>query len=155
MKDNGLQDPELQTYHRSLKYTGNFFLSEILESDYFHTVTTGDYIEIYPLFYTDEISSDYKDILIKSPYYLRVPSDFKGLITFKGNDDQVGDSKDFELRDEGDYYTIIIYNAVTYEILPNQAYTIQYAEHDDVTRITGDNGYDTFIPLEEDFEVVL
>ena len=77
MYNNGLQDTELQSYHKSLKYTGNFFLSDILNSEYFKTEEKGEYITIYPLFYTDEITTDWDNVFINSPYMISVPKDLK------------------------------------------------------------------------------
>ena len=53
MYDNGLQDPELQMYHKEIKFSINLFLQDILEgtfSEYFHTVTDNGYVHIYFFF---------------------------------------------------------------------------------------------------------
>ena len=155
MYNNGLQDPELQSYHKSLKYTGNFFLSEILENDYFKTVENGDYITIYPLFYTDEILTDWDNVFIDSPYMITVPKGFKGLITFKGDDGQEVKNKTYTIAKQNGYWIIVIYNADTCEILTNQTFTIEYTNYESETYTTRDNGYYTFIAKEDSFEVVL
>lgn len=152
---NKLQDKELQAYHKSVRYTGNFFLSDILNNSYFKTVKTGEYITIYPLFYTDEIFTDWDNVFIDSPYMITVPEDFKGLICFRGNDGQSVENREYTIEKRGDYYTIVIYNADTCEILPNQSFTVKYDNFDEKNYVTMDNGYFTFTVLEDSFEVIL
>ena len=157
MKDNGLQDSELQTYHHSLEYTGNFFLSEILESSYFITETDDTHTKIYPTFYCTEISTDHQDqVMINSPYMIIVPNDFKGLIHFQGNDGQTITTKDYDLVDNDTYYTIAIYDDKTKEVLPNQTFTISYTgDYADETYTTTSIGYWSFVPKNDSFEVII
>jgi len=155
MYNQGLHNSDLQSYHKSLKYSGNFFLSDILASGFFKTVEDGDFIKIYPLFYTDEIRTDWDNVYIDGTYMIIVPKGFKGLLTFIGNDEQVVKNKSYTIAKENGYYTIVIYNADTCEILPNQSFKIVYENFDEETYTTADNGYFTFMAQEDNFTVVV
>ena len=151
MYDNGLQDPELQEYHKELKFSINLFLPDILEgtfSEFFLTKTNGNYITIYPLFYTDTISIDDDKGVVDSPYKIIVPSDYTGLITFYGDDGQIVESKRKFVNEDDGYCTVMIYNAKTREFIPNQEYIVEYPNYPMETLSTGDNGYGGFIKRE-------
>ena len=155
MYNQGLHNPDLQPYHNGLKYTGNFFLSDILASSFFKTVEDGDFIKIYPLFYTDEIRTDWDNVYIDGTYMIIVPKGFKGLLTFIGNDEQIITNKSYTIAKESNYYVIVIYNADTCEILPNQQFKIEYTNFDEENYTTANNGYFTFIAKEDSFNVVV
>lgn len=156
--DNGLQDPELQEYHKEIKFSINLFLPDILEgtfSDYFKTDVIGDYVHIYPLFYTDTISIDDNRGIVKSPYKIIVPVGYTGLITFYGDDGQVIESKRKYVSESDGYVTVMIYNAKTREFIPNQEYMVEYPNNPIVKLATGRNGYGGFIKLEDGYNVVI
>lgn len=155
MYNQGLYDPDLQPYHKSLKYTGNFFLTDILNSSFFKTVEDGEFIKIYPLFYTDEIRTDWDNVYIDGTYMIIVPKGFKGLITFIGDDGQVVKNKSYTIAKENGYYTLVIYNEDTCEILPNQSFKIVYSDSEETSYVTRDNGYFTFVAKNDDFNVVI
>lgn len=158
MYDNGLQDPELQEYHKEIKFSINLFLQDILTgtfSEYFQTETIGDYIHIYPIFYTDVISIDDDKGVVDSPYKIIIPSDYTGLITFYGDDGQVVESKRKYVNEADGYVTVMIYNAKTREFIPNQEYMVEYPNNPIVKLSTGNNGYGGFIKLEDNYNVVI
>ena len=158
MYENGLQDPELQEYHKEIKFSINLFLQDILEgtfSEYFHTVTDNGYVHIYPLFYTDEISIDDDSGVVLSPYKIIVPVGYTGLITFYGDDGQVVESKRKYVSESDGYVTVMIYNAKTREFIPYQDYMVEYPNNPIVKLSTGRNGYGGFIKLEDGYNVVI
>lgn len=158
MYDNGLQDSELQKYHKEIKFSINLFLQDILVgtfSDYFKTETINDYVHIYPLFYTDTISIDDNKGIVLSPYKIIVPIDYSGLITFYGEDGQTVESKRKYVSESDGYVTVMIYNAKTREFLPYQNYMVEYPNHPVMKLSTGRNGYGGFIKLENNYNVVI
>lgn len=158
MYDNGLQDPELREYHKELKFSINLFLPDILQgtfSSFFQTTQVGDYITIYPLFYTDTISIDDDSGVVDSPYKITVPSDYTGLITFYGDDGQIVEAKRKFVNESDGYCTVMIYNAKTREFIPNQEYMVEYPNHPIEYYSTGDNGYGGFIKRESGYNVVI
>lgn len=158
MYDNGLQDSELQMYHKEIKFSINLFLQDILVgtfSDYFKTETLNGYVHIYPLFYTDTISIDDDKGIVLSPYKIIVPVGYTGLITFYGEDEQVIESKRKYVNESDDYVTVMIYNAKTREFLPYQQYMVEYPNHPIQKLSTGKNGYGGFIKLEDNYNVVI
>jgi hypothetical protein len=158
MYDNGLQDPELQMYHKEIKFSINLFLQDILTgtfSEYFKTETLGGYVHIYPLFYTDKISIDDDKGIVFSPYKIVVPVGYTGLITFTGEDEQIVESKRKYVNESDGYVTVMIYNAKTREFLPYQNYMVEYPNYPVVRLSTGKNGYGGFIKLEDDYNVVI
>lgn len=158
MYDNGLQDSELREYHKELKFSVNLFLADILDSDFtefFQIDDGGDYITIYPLFYTNTISIDDDSGVVNSPYKITVPSDYTGLITFTGDDGQVVESKRKFVNESDGYCTVMIYNAKTKEFIPNQEYMVEYPNYPIEYYTTGDNGYGGFIKKESGYNVVI
>ena len=158
MYDNGLQDLELQQYHKEIKFSINLFLQDILTgtfSDYFQTETIGNYIHIYPLFYTDEISIDDDKGIAISHYKIIVPIGYTGLITFYGEDEQIIESKRKYVDEDDGYVTVMIYNAKTREFLPYQDYMVEYPNYPIQKLSTGKNGYGGFIKLEDNYNVVI
>lgn len=159
MYDNGLQDLELREFHREVKFSINLFLPDILDGvfeDFFKVVSSGDFVTIFPLFYTDVISTDGDDAVVVSPYKISVPMDYDGLITFFGDDGQVVESRrKFVSEDSMGYVTVMVFNAKTKEFLPNQEYIVEYQNHPIQKLSTGGNGYGGFIKLEEDYNVVI
>ena len=150
-----LQDPILRGYHKSLKYTNNYFLSDILTNEYFDVEDLGTHYSIIPLFYTDEIVTDWDNAIIDSPYKIIVPKDFKGLITFRGNDNQKIVERDYTICQENDYYVLVVFNKITGEILTQQEVVIRYSNEEEEQLRTMYNGYLTFRPKYEEFEVLL
>jgi hypothetical protein len=160
MYDNGLQDSELQEYHKELKYSVNLFLEEIIATgsdwqDYFIIEEMGDYYKIYPLFYTDTIYTDGDNVVIDSPYKITVPKDYKQIITFYGEDGQYITSKSSHVEENGNFCSIVIYQTDTGEFLPYQKYTIVYSEHPAEQHKTGANGYGSFTKKESTYTVVV
>lgn len=158
MYDNGLQDPELVEYHKEIKFSINLFLQDILEgsfSSFFLTETRGDYVYVYPLFYTDVISTDGEDCVVTSPYRIIVPVGYDGLITFSGDDGQFVESKMVSVVEVDGYVTVMVYNSKTKEFIPNHPFTVEYSNHPIVNLSTGSNGYGGFVKLENDYNVVI
>ena len=149
---------QLQEYHKEIKFSINLFLPDILSgtfSDYFKTETQGNYITIYPLFYTDTISIDDNRGIVKSPYKISVPLDYTGLITFYGDEGQVVEAKRKYVNEVEGYVTVMIYNAKTREFIPNQEYMVEYPNNPIVKLSTGGNGYGGFIAKESGYNVVI
>ena len=158
MYDNGLQDSELQEYHKELKFSINLFLPDILEgtfSEFFETKTRGNYITIYPLFYTDTISIDDDKGVVDSPYKIIVPVGYTGLITFTGDDGQIVEAKRKFVNEVDGYCTVMIFNAKTKEFIPNQKYMVEYSNYPIEKLVTGSNGYGGFIKKENNYNVVI
>jgi hypothetical protein len=158
MYDGGLQDPELVEYHKEIKFSVNLFLQDILEgdfADFFLTSVVGDYVYVYPLFYTDSISTDGEDCVVTSPYRIIVPVDYDGLITFFGDDGQVVESKRVSVVEVDGYVTVMVYNAKTKEFIPNHPFTVEYPNFPVEELSTGANGYGGFVKLESGYNVVI
>lgn len=158
MYGNGLQDSELQEYHKEIKFSINLFLQDILTgtfSNYFYTKVKDNLVFIYPLFYTDEILLDNNSGVVNSPYCVIVPVDFTGLITFYGDDGQIIESKRVYVNDIDGYVTVMIYNAKTREFIPEQEYLVEYSNYPSEKLVTGKNGYGGFIAKEENYDVVI
>ena len=158
MYDNGLQDTELQEYHKEVKFSINLFLEDILDgtfSSFFYTVTRNGLIYIYPLFYTDTILIDSDDGVVNSPYCVIVPVGFNGLISFYGDDGQIVESKRLYLSDVDGYVTVMVYNAKTREFIPEQEYLVEYQHYPAEHLFTGRNGYGGFIRKESGYNVVI
>ena len=158
MYDNGLQDPELREYHGEVKFSINLFLPDILDGafeDFFKVVSDGDFVTIFPLFYTDVISTDGDDAVVVSPYKISVPVDYDGLITFFGDDGQVVESKRVSVVEVDGYVTVMVYNAKTKEFIPNHPFTVEYPNFPVEELSTGANGYGGFVKLESGYNVVI
>lgn len=156
--NNGLQDPELQKYHGEFKYSVSLFLDDITGNwtDYFIINEIGDMLDIFPLFYTDEIYSDGDNIVIDSPYKVTVPKGYKQILTFYGEDGQfIRPERQYTTSINNDFCSIRIEQADTGEILPNQRYVVTYPNFPDEQHITGKNGYGSFKIRESRYRIEL
>lgn len=152
--NEGLTHPEVQALHKLLKLNLNYFLEDILlDTTLFKVEDKGNYYNIYPLFYCDQIETD-GDAIIDSSYKITCKKDYEQIFMFISNI-QVITEPTYRIKKVGDSYIVFIYDERTLQPLRNSFFLIEYINEDKEQYITDKLGYCIFQPKNDDFKVIL
>lgn len=155
MYNNGLQNSELQLFHKSLGLNLNLFLEDILEmEDLFQIIDKGDKYFIYPLFYCDSIKTDGEGAFINETYLIIVPKDYKQIFLFI-TDNPIEFVPFFTVREDywQNQFVLFAYDLITLQPLRNRNIIIR-DDGADKNYTTNEYGYLHFEAYTYDFEVI-
>ena len=154
MYNNGVTDFELCELHNVFKLNTNMFLTDILNSDLFQTEDKGEYYEIYPLFYCDEIYTD-GDAIIEGSYKIVCSKNYSNIFIFN-SETSIGTDKMYTIKQYGssNKYLIFIYYQNTLEPCRETVFSITDGT-DSKQFVTDMLGYCLFETDIENFTVVL